>query len=416
MKHLIVQRSSRQNRLALFAWILIVAFWSRGSFQPIHALPDKQDVETTELRSSVDYSFGQVMRFNLAASGVGDIEAVTLFFRVGTSPDSFAVEVPIEAGQRVETSYVLDLTQTRLPPFAPITYWWVVQRTDGSAVRVPEQVLSYVDDQFNWRQVVQTDEMAGGSIRVHYTGEDETLGEQAMSITLDMLQRIGPRLPLDMVLPFDVYIYPSSADLGAALRLAGREYEPGETYPDLGVILAVVVNPETAELELRKEISRGLVDLLLYQAMGSDAADIPAWLRQGLIASLQGTDDPATKDLLQTGVVAGTIRPLSELCAAEEVLTDLDVAQSNSVVNFIVTAYGADSLRKLTRAFADGNDCATAFVNVFSMSPDQFGETWLRAESGVTGERPTAAYAVWGVLLIGGFGLAALLMRRPRRA
>ncbi len=186
------------------------------------AAPARAQDEGGVVRSTADYVYGQTMRFNLSATGIGQVRAITLYFRLGASADSFAVDIAVPDGPQIDVSYALDLTQTRLPPFTAVTYWWDVVRAEDTLI-VPEQVISYTDDQFNWSQLVETDEEGGGSVRIHWTGEGTRLGEQARDLVFEMLLRLGPLLPVERVLPFDVYIYPSMADLGAALRLAGRE-------------------------------------------------------------------------------------------------------------------------------------------------------------------------------------------------
>lgn len=372
--------------------------------------------EQMELRSTADYVYGQIMNFNLDAANVGDIESVTLFFRLGTSPDSYSVDVPTAPGPTIDVSYALDLSQTRLPPFGSITYWWQLDRENGSPLRVPEQVISYVDDQFTWRQLVTTDEQGGGSIRVHWTGEDETLGEQARDIAFEMLPAIGRLIPLDRIVPFDVYIYPSTADLGAALRLAGRDFEPGQTYPDLGVVLATVVNPETAETELRRELSRGLVDLLLFQAVGQFAYNLPPWLGRGLAGTVRGERDVVLEDTLRSAVAAEATVPFSDLCAGLAIEDNLAAAQSEALLSYIATTYGEPTVRNLVTAFAAGDDCPTALRASIQLTPEQLETAWLRAISGDQGSRDVAEISVWLVLVLAGFGLAGLLLLRPRRS
>ncbi|HMT19962.1 MAG TPA: hypothetical protein PKE20_01740, partial [Promineifilum sp.] len=275
------------------------------AFLPLWAVAAMQD-GSVELRSSVDYVYGQTMNFNLAAGNVGDIRSVRLFFRLGSSPDSFSVDVPVTPDAQIEVTYSLDLTQTRLPPFSSITYWWELDRADDSPLRVPEQVVSYVDDRFTWQQLVVTDEQGGGSVRIHWTGEEGSMGEQVQDTVFEMLPKIGRMAPLERIIPFDVYIYPSTSDLGAALRLAGREYSPGATYPDLGVVLVTVVNQETAELELRQGMSRGLVDLLLYQGLNQYAYNLPPWVSRGIAGVVRGRRDAALDDALRSAVDNGT--------------------------------------------------------------------------------------------------------------
>lgn len=405
--------ASPVRRLCLAALAILLGLLPR-------AAPLAAQTEPGMVLSTADYVYGQTMRFKLAAADVGQIESITLFFRVGVSPDAYSVDVPlgdaaVAAGAPLEVSYALDLTQTRLPPFSPVTYWWRIERAGGEALLVPEQVVSYVDDQFTWNQLVETDEAGGGSVRIHWTGEGEGLGRQAADLVFEMLPRLSRLVPLDRILPFDVYLYPSTADLGAALRLAGREYQPGQTYPDLGVILTTVVNLETADAELRDGLARGLADLLLYQAVGQAAYTLPPWLGRGLAGMVRGQTDPVLDNTLRSALSSETTLPLAELCAGAAVDTDLAAAQSEALLSYIAATYGEAAVRELLTAFAGGADCETAVRAATQLTPAQLDAAWLRSLRGGEPGRNVAEMAVWGVLLMAGFGFAALLLLRPRR-
>lgn len=369
-----------------------------------------------ELRSTADYNYGQSINFHLSANNVGDIEAITLYIRLGISPDSFSVDVPIDPGQEIDLSYSLDLTQTRLPPFGSITYWWELERTTGSPLRVPEQIISYVDDRFSWRQLVATDEQGGGSVRIHWTGDDESLGERARDITFELLPELGQLVPIEQILPFDIYIYPSTADLGAALRLAGRDYQPGQTYPDLGVVLLTVLNSETADEELRTGLSLGLTDLLLYQGLNQYAFNVPSWLKRGIAGAAREPGDVGRIDVLRSAIVGKTTIPVADLCAGMPVEDDLAIAQSESLVNHIIVTDNEAAVRDLVLAFADGQDCSTALASTIRLTPQQLETAWLRANSGNQSSQDVAEIAVWLVLVLAGFGLAGLLLIRPRHS
>lgn len=367
-----------------------------------------------ELRSTADYVYGQTMNFRLAAANVGDVDSVTLYFRIGGSPDSFSVDVPIEAGNEGEYGFPLDLTQTRLPPFSSITYWWQLGRADGSTIRIPEQVISYVDDQFVWHQLVTTDEQGGGSVRIHWTGDDDSLGETARDIIFEMLPEISRIVPIDRIIPFDVYIYPSTSDLGAAMRLTGRDYAPGQTYPDLGVVLVTVVNQGTAEAELRSELSRGLTDLLLYQSLNQFAYNLPPWINRGLAGTVRGTEDIVLDDEIRSAINAGSTVPIEEFCAGVAMDNNIAMGQAESLMDFLLANYGETAVRELVTSFAAGNDCATALRVATQLTPQQLEAAWLRANSGSQNTRTLAEVAIWLGLVLAGFGLAALLLLRPR--
>jgi len=375
--------------------------------------PARAQNEGGIVSSTADYIYGQTMRFHLSAAGIGPVHAITLYFRLGASADSFAVAIDVPAGQQIDVSYALDLTQTRLPPFVAVTYWWELERDEDTLI-VPEQIISYTDDQFNWSQLVETDEAGGGSVRFHWTGEGTATGERARDLVFEMLPRLAPLLPVEQVLPFDVYIYPSTADLGAAMRLAGRDFQPGQTYPELGVVLAAVVNPETAEAELRPELARGLVDLLLFQGLGQSAYRVPPWLTHGLAGAVRGAADIPGDDALRAAISAETTLPVEELCAGLPIGGDLAAAQSEALVSFIATNYGDAAVRDLVAAFAAGDDCPAALQRTLQLTPAQLEAAWLRSLHSSAG-RSTAELAVWIGLAVAGFALAGLLLLRPRR-
>lgn len=368
-----------------------------------------------QLRSSVDYTYGQSMRFNLDGANVGDIDSVKVFFRLGAASESYFSVVPIEAGETFSASFTLDLTQVRLPPFGSVTYWWEIDRPAGKLVRVPEQIVSYVDDQFTWRQLSATDEEGGGSIRIHWTGDSETLGGQTQDIIFEMLPQIGRLIPLEQINPFDVYIYPTTADLGAALRLAGREYQPGQTFPELGVVFAVVVNQETAEAELRHELSKGLVDLTLFQKLGQFVYNLSPWLERGLVGVVRGTRDVVLEDTLRSAVRSDTLIPVADLCGGMAVEDNLAAAQSEALFAHILATYGETASRELILAYAAGDDCVAAMRRAIRLTPQQLETSWLRSIRTDQNDRLIAEIGVWLLLVMSGFGLAISILWRPWR-
>lgn len=400
--------SSRFAALRLFAVIVCLALISGVS------TVTAQD-EQTLVSSSADYIYGQSMNFNLSAGDLGDVKDVILFFRLGTSSDTYSVNIPVSPGSPIEIVYPLDLSQIRLLPFVSITYWWQINREFGSPIRVPEQVVSYVDDQFVWRQTVINDDQGGGSIRIHWTGDDTLLGEQAREVVLKMLPEIGRLIPIQQVLPFDVYIYPSTNDLNAALRLAGRESDPGQSHPDLGVALVTVINEGTAEQELRGELARELTALLLYQAFGRQSYDLPPWLSHGIAGTVRDEQDVVQGNTIRSAISTDSTIPLMDLCNGIDIDNDLALAQSESLVNYLAKIYGESAVRDLVSAFAQGTDCQTAFAQIIQQTPEQIETAWLRTQGGSQSGRTVAETALWLILVLAGFGLAGLLLLLPWR-
>ena len=72
-------------------------------------------------------------------------------------------------------------------------------------------------------------------------------------------------------------------------------------------------------------------------------------------------------------------------------------------------------MRQLVAAFAEGADCPTALQSALQLSPEQLEAAWLRSLRSGEGGRSAAELAVWIGLALAGFGLAGLLLIRPRR-
>jgi hypothetical protein len=94
---------------------------------------------------------------------------------------------------------------------------------------------------------------------------------------------------------------------------------------------------------------------------------------------------------------------------------DLAAAQSEALFDFIVTTYGEAAARDLIAAFAGGDDCPAALRKTIHLTPEQLETGWLRATGSDQGARTFAEIGVWLILVLAGFGLAGLLLFRPRR-
>lgn len=369
----------------------------------------------TELRSTADYTYGQVMRFRLQAGNLGDVRRVTLYFRPHTAVDPYAVDIPVQPGEELDVSYALDLTQTRLPPFSTVAYWWELERADGATLRVPERSISYVDDQFSWQWLTKADPDGGGLITVQWTGDDPEMGDRAFAIVLDALDRLSPYVPLDEVRPFNVFVYPSTADVASAMRLAGQEWQVGRSHPDLGVLLVTVVNPATADSELAVGIGRELTDQLLYQALGEAYQRVPLWLRGGLAQVAAGGPNARSSALLAEAVAAGTTLTLADLCAefpTADPQATVALAQSGAYVTVIADRYGPGAVVDLVTALAGGASCESALAALGTTTAD-VTESWRASFQPPDPQRERIGQAiVWVLLVLAGFGLAALLVWR----
>ena len=357
----------------------------------------------------VSYTFGQLLVFRLA--GEDDrVETATLFFQAPEFDNTYVGEPETVAATAVglQVSHEVDLSEVRLAPFTEVTYWWVLQTAAGTEIRTPEQQFTYADNQFEWQNLAQ------GNTIVYWTGDEAALGQ----IALDVVSAAKPQLqnfvaaPDD--LPLSIYIYPTSADLRAALRLTGRDWVGAHVTPELGVILVTAVNVRTAATDLGQSLPHEMMHFYLYQAMKDDYAQLPVWLNEGVATLVELTPRPAYEAVLETAVANQTTILFEELCTDlpsgdEQIL--LAYAQSLSLVQTIQTKYGNQKLRDLLAAFEDGADCQSGVERTLAVTVGELNQSWLRSlqpRSGLT--QFFLDNSLWLLLLLSGLGMTGLLI------
>lgn len=371
--------------------------------------------EEVNFSSTAEYDFGQRLRFHLTAEPGKRIERATLFFRATEFTNTFTLDVLVEQpADRLEVSHMVDLTQVRLAPFTTVTFWWVLVTEDGLEIMAPEQRFVYEDDQFEWRTLAQD------GVTVHWTGDNPGMGRLALDIVTEAWPRLRAIMPITEEMGnFDIYIYPSSADLRAALRLAGRDWVGAHAAPELGVILVTAVNSRTAATDLRQSIPHELVHFLLYGIAGPAYETVPAWFNEGLATYAEKTPNPNYEPILATAVAGQATLPFSELChsfPADGEQTLLAYAQSVSLIRFIQANYGNRALNAMVAAFADGANCDTAVRRTLQLSLAELNQAWL------SNQQPRSQLiqflqenTLWLLLLLGSFGVTAFLILRPVR-
>lgn len=370
--------------------------------------------ESYQAQSEASYTFGQSMHFLLRVKNRVPITGATLFFNTPEMTSTYVVDFDVEVATEVELRHDLALTQLRLAPFTTVRYWWRVVTEDG-AFTVEEKTLEYIDDRFQW-QTLETVEEEG--ITVNWTAADSSLGQSALDVVAEARPRLEEIFTSDLT-PVEIYIYPSMADLRTALRLTGRDWVGADAIPELNVVLATAVNPRTASIDLGQSIPHELSHLLLYRMSGANYEDVPLWFDEGLATLMESSANLGYEDVLEQAIAANSTIPLAELCQswpAAEAQARLAYAQSASVVRFIRSEYGNRTLQEMAHVFADGADCESGVRRALGLSASELENAWLQREQPVSAvQHIWQEYALWILLMGGGFGMMGLLLLPIRR-
>lgn len=361
--------------------------------------------QTESAELSADYVFGQVMTFHLALPDAENGVQATLFFQAPEFDKTYVVQTPVLAG---EAHYPVDLNQVRLAPFTTVTYWWRLENEDGSVWTTPEQEIAYVDDQFQWQSLAQD------GVTAYWTGDEAALGQVALDIVAEVRPTLAALIPNLPAADLAIYIYPSSADLRAALRLTGRDWVGAHAHPELGVLLVTAVNTRTASSDLRQSIPHELMHYDLFQVLGPAYDNLPMWFNEGLASLAEPNPNPNYGRLLAAAVANQTTIPMTELCdrfPVDEETAVLAYAQSLSLAAFIQDRYGNAGVQNLIAAFANGGDCQSGVEQAFGLTFVELEESWLQSQQV---RSPWSQFffdnGFWLLLLVGGFIIAGLLI------
>jgi len=186
-----------------------------------HPLQAQEQAPIVVTATSVHYSFGQQATFSIAVSADAGIHALYLYLQKEGDTRIDVAAVPFEGGTSVQASAQLDLRHHSLPPFGDVAWWWEVRDAIGNTLTTEPSVFQYVDNRFEWRTV------SAGPVRLYTVVDDALYTQAALDIAQTSLVQIAQALgsaPPDEV---KLYIYPSLADLRAALEMGGREWMGG---------------------------------------------------------------------------------------------------------------------------------------------------------------------------------------------
>jgi len=357
-------------------------------------------------KTSVEYAFGQELRFFINARNAADIEKITLSLRPERSNNLYVMDVPFEPGETISATHSIDVSDLNLEPYSHVFYFWELQSSDGIH-KTPEEGFDYEDDRFDWQQMTQN------GVTAHWTGSGPFFGQDVLTVVNEALARLATLLPLEQISPFGVYVYPSSADLQAGLRLAEVGGED-TSHPELGVILVTAVNPQSAIADLGQSLPYELAQLLLYRTAGERYENLPWWLTEGLAINVQAKPHPRHTQLLDDAIKSAKTIPVWQLCQKTVRIGDralLASAQSNSLVSFILQRYGDQALADLISTYGLGDDCETGMGRVIGISLDELEKAWLKAQ------QPSSALSqfftdsgLWLLLLLAGSALMVLII------
>lgn len=374
------------HRAARFRFLSAVLALSVGflwlAFLPAQSLAQVD----TAVTPGYEYTYGQTARFMATWPAEEGFSELRLFIRIPRpSLSDTETKVPaISAGMAV---YERDLRLNPFPPFAELTYWWTYNDAGGVTHQTDPETFLYEDNRFAWQELQE------GALTLRWVAGSPEQMVAALDIAREATSKITAQLRTEDPGELKVYIYPSAADLQAALRLTGKEWVSGITLPSVGVILLAVPPIEGVYTQMQADIPHELTHQILYRDLGDSGYNaLPTWLVEGLATVFEQRAVALRATLLEQAQQEGRLLPLADLCmpfyALDTEQLQLAYAESHSVVTYLQGVYGWSGVRELLQAYADGRECSVGIKHALGIDLPVFERqwrTWLEQGGRVTG-------------------------------
>lgn len=372
----------------------------------------------TVASSSYTYTFGQQATFSIEASAPASITALYLYLQPQGQENLEVYPVEAPPAPAIEASLERDLRLFPLPPFGQVSWWWEIRDGAGNSLRTAPVSFQYSDNRFEW---IPT---SSGPIRVHLVADDPIIANAALNLASATLDRLVSDLNTTTPEQVDIYLYPSTADLRAALEMAGREWVSGQARPELGVVLLAVPYDSRALSTMERDLPHELTHLIVYQVTGAAGyPHVPDWLDEGLATTYEMRPDPDLEIALTEARAAGDLIQLTDLCApfpANRERAFLSYAQAANLVQFIRDRYGTAGIRALLDAYADGASCEGGISRALNTTPERLDLAWRARLMGLSGwlawaSDNTPFLLLWGLSLLLTLPMVGRLRSRERR-
>lgn len=339
--------------------------------------------------STATAHFPDNIAFHLEASSAsGDIAAVNLLYHAVNTPVTKRVRVPVERGQRIKLDYALDTQTDFLAPGLDIEYRWAFTLADGTQYRSDAATLFYMDDQQQWKK------KTSGQVNLWWYSGDDAFGQDAISTATRAIDTLKKTFNVTSDRPIRILVYANIRDLRVALPPNSAEWIGGGASVELGIIHASIAPGRSSASEIRRIIPHEISHMIVYQASLNPYNSPPLWLDEGLAVHNQETADVRFRPLIKDAVDNGNLISLRALNSpfplnAEQAL--LSYAESESVVNYIINAYGSKTIGALVAAFKDELSYDQVVQRVLKESIEDLDKEWKASlnyggdQGGITG-------------------------------
>lgn len=376
-------------------------------FNPLIASTEAQTLlEITD--QWVEYVFGAELNFQIEFRNTSNLESLTLFVQAAGIPTFVGAVSIMEEGLG---SFVYDLSARPLPAYSNISYYYQFALSDGSVVDSPTYQFTYLDNRFNWQELIEI------PYKIYWYEGEITLAQDVLDAAVEGQQKILDLLqqPPDNQ-PITIFIYSTEEDLRSSLSSVGQSWVGGQADPERGSIVVALPQAVEQSLEIKRLIPHELTHIYLYRFMGAEYDYLPAWLSEGLASQMEAYNLPEYSLILERASSGNKLIPLLHICQAFPVDPDLAMlsyAQADSFVGYIQREYGLPALQELIDAYDQGLSCERGVEAAIGMTLGDLDRQWQRNTFG-GGRNTLLIYILLAVLFSLILGLTFFVISKVR--
>jgi len=313
--------------------------------------------------------FPTKLTFHLVADAPQPVVSVETWYHAAYSPVTSVSRAEFSGGTHVDVTNAVDMQLNYLPPGVDIDYRWRLTLQDGSVLETPNQTVLYMDTRYKWKTITQD------------------------PVTIQAINNLKQQFSITANDPVRVVLYGSTSDFASALPPNSAEWIGGFAQPDLHLVVTGVQPGSGATTEIHRVLSHESVHLIVHQATDNPFNTPPPWLDEGLATYYQTVQDPRFPSILQNAVRTGQLIPVRALDSSfpdDPNQALLSYAESESIVQFILTKMGNDRMSALLHAYQGGVSNDQAVQTAFGFSLDELDKEW-KAWLGYGGDQQVTA-------------------------
>ena len=359
-------------RIFVVLLLLTISWYAATNVAAVSA--DDEGIEVLE--SSAESRFPDSINFYIKVRSASPIDDVRVNFRLASGAKGRAYRIAeFEPGQEVTAEAEL-LTRTGtnyIPPGTIIEYSFEIWDKEGRVHRTPAEELIYTDHRFEWRSI------SSGPVTVYYYGDlDERRAASVLTAAEKATERMLPLLGIEITEPLQIVVYTRYSDMTSAIPFRSHAHSANLITEGMAFSNERVLLVHSPGMSADGTVAHEFTHLLVAEAAGKAHEQVPAWLNEGLAE--HGNIDPnAGYDrFLQQGISSGRLNPLwyqnRFVGKPEDILTAY--GQAYSVVQHLVSEYGAASIADLFKEFQETRDIDDALEAVYGFDQRGLDAQW----------------------------------------